>query len=66
MNLLDHWRAANLLIQQHGDDAAAHAMQRALDLRAAGDEQGEAVWLKIFDCIRGLETRRPPPGSMPH
>ncbi len=63
---LDPWRAANLLLQQHGNDAAAHAMQRALDLRAAGDERGAAVWLKVFDCIHDLQRRQPPQGSMPH
>ncbi len=34
MDSLDPYRAANLLIQQHGKDAKAHAVQRVQNMQA--------------------------------
>ena len=42
---LDIWRAAKLLVDQHGADAPIRAAQRADELLAAGDIEGRAVWL---------------------
>jgi hypothetical protein len=39
----DIYRAAKLLIDQHGDDAAIKAAQRADQLLDEGDVQGSAV-----------------------
>lgn len=39
-------RATHLLMRQHGRVAKNHAMQRALDMRMAEDEQGEE-----FGCV---------------
>jgi hypothetical protein len=63
---IDIWRAAKLLIAQHGDQAGAHAMQRLIDMHGAGDEAGEAVWLKIFDSIRDLLRTAPADGESRH
>ena len=45
---LDIYRAANLLLKQHGDEAPIHAAMRADDLLNAGDLEGWAVWLRIL------------------
>jgi hypothetical protein len=63
---IDIWRAAKLLIDHHGEQASAHAMQRAIDMHSAGDEAGEAVWLKIFDSIRDLLRTAPTDGESRH
>jgi hypothetical protein len=40
---IDIWRAANILIKSHGEDAALVAAQRADELLAEGDVEGERV-----------------------
>jgi hypothetical protein len=40
---LDIWRAANLLIKRHGEDAVIVAAQRADELLAKGDVEGERL-----------------------
>jgi hypothetical protein len=68
------WRAANLLIRQHGDNAELAAAQRAdqmhcrpmggsLDLRSKldrGDLEGQTVWKRIRRAI--VELQAPPTG----
>lgn len=66
VNPLDPYRAANLLIAQYGSDASAHAMQRALDMRAAADGPGETVWLRVFDAVLELQRTRPHEGEATH
>jgi hypothetical protein len=55
MHPLDRWRAANLLIQQHGAGAAAHAERRSLELALAGDTEGARAWLRILEAIGELQ-----------
>ncbi len=43
---LDIYRAANELIKQHGEAADIEAAMRADQYLAAGDVEGEAVWLR--------------------
>ena len=52
-------RAANLLITQHGEDAARHAAMRADALLEAGDMAGRRVWLSILEAIEELQRTRP-------
>ncbi|WP_207479612.1 DUF6961 family protein [Arenibaculum pallidiluteum] len=59
----DIYRAANLLIQQHGDEAAIHAAMRADELREQGDEAGYATWKRIVTAIDALQAQSIPPGS---
>ena len=40
---VDIWRAAKLLVDQHGADAPIRAAQRADELLAAGDIEGRAT-----------------------
>ena len=44
---LDIYRAANVLVQQHGQDAPIHAAMRADAMLEAGDLDGYAVWKRI-------------------
>ena len=48
---IDIWRAANLLIGQHGDDAEFVAARRADELLDRGDRDGELVWLRIRRAV---------------
>ncbi len=56
---LDICRAANELIKQFGDAADIEAAMRADERLAAGDLEGEAVWLPIGRAIEELRQREP-------
>jgi hypothetical protein len=53
---LDIWRAANLLINQHGESAAIVAALRADLMLARGDPDGERLWLRIKEAIDDLQA----------
>lgn len=63
MNPKDIWRAANLLIKQHGQDAAIYASERADELLERGDVDGRAVWLRIHAELRELLREQPEDGE---
>ena len=63
---LDIWRAAQATIQQYGDEAGIHAAQRADELMAAGDMEGQAVWHRIEDAIDELQRAAPGTGDLVH
>ena len=54
----DIFRAAKLLIDKHGDDAAIRAAQRADGLLKGGDMDGAAVWRQILEAIDELQRER--------
>jgi hypothetical protein len=54
----DIFRAAKLLMDQHGDDAALRAAQRADDLLEEGDVDGNAVWRRILAAVEELRRGR--------
>ena len=56
---LDIWRAANLVIRQHGEDAEIVAAQRADLMLNRGDREGQLVWLRIRRAIAEWETSEP-------
>ncbi len=56
---LDIFRSANELIKQHGDAADIDAAMRADERLAAGDMEGEAVWLRIVKAVEELRQREP-------
>ncbi len=66
MDSKDIYRSANLLIEQYGGEAKSHAMQRAVDLRAAGDAEGERVWCCVFEAILELQAVQKTPGQALH
>jgi hypothetical protein len=53
---LDIWRAANLLIREHGDDAEIVAARRADEMLERGDHDGQRVWLRIRRAIAELQA----------
>jgi hypothetical protein len=63
---IDVWRSARLLINEHGEGAEFVAAQRADQMIARGNPEGEAMWKKILVAIRELQKNRPPPGDARH
>ena len=63
---LDIYRCANELIKQHGDAADIEAAMRADERLAAGDMEGEAVWLRIVRAIEELLSKERPEGAEVH
>jgi hypothetical protein len=60
---LDIWRAANILVQEHGEEAAIIAAQRADELLAKGDVEGQIVWKRIVRAVAELQKRKPGEGE---
>ena len=56
---IDIYRSANLLIEQHGEDAPIFAAQQADRCLAAGDLDGKAVWMRVIRAIEELQQREP-------
>ena len=54
----DIWRAANLLIREHGADAEIVAARRAGE---RGDHDGKSVWLRIRRAV--VEMQAAPVGK---
>ena len=63
---LDIYRSANELIKQHGDAADIEAAMRADECLAAGDMEGEAVWLRIGKAIEELQSKERPADAEMH
>jgi len=61
---LDIWRTANILVKQHGDDAAIVAAQRADELLERGDLEGQRVWKRIVSAVRELKRSEPLRGEL--
>jgi hypothetical protein len=59
---LDIWRAANLLIRQHGTDAELEAAKRADLMLERGDLDGQSLWRRIRRAI--IELQVPPVGPL--
>ncbi len=56
----------NLGIKQFGDAADIEAAMRADERLAAGDMEGEAVWLRIVKAIEELQSQERPAGAEVH
>jgi hypothetical protein len=54
----DIFRAAKLLIDRHGEEAATFAAGRADLLLEEGDIDGSAVWRRILAAIEELQRGR--------
>lgn len=55
---IDIYRFANLLIQQHGTNAAIQAAMRADDMLARGDVKSTFVWKRIVTAVNELQRRQ--------
>ena len=56
---IDIWRAAQLLIKQHGDTADIAAAQEIDAFAEEGDLDGAAVWRRIQAAVRELAKTEP-------
>ncbi len=48
------WRAANILIKEHGEDAELIAAQRADELLAEGDADGHRFFKAVLEAVTEL------------
>lgn len=60
---VDIWRAAHLLVKRHGADAEIAAAQRADELLAQGDVDGQRIWNRIVAAVRELQRTVPSAGE---
>jgi hypothetical protein len=60
---LDIWRAATLLIEQHGENAQLVALERHAMMLVQQDLAGAEVWSRIRQAIKELQA---PPQGRPH
>ena len=58
----DIWRAAQLMIKRHGEDAAIATAQRADELFNENDLDGAAVWKRIL-AVEELQRVSPKVGE---
>lgn len=59
----DIWRAAQLVIKRHGEDAQVAAAQRADELTQEGDLDGAAVWKRTLQPVEELQRVNPKVGK---
>ena len=52
----DIWRAAALLIREHGGEAAVTAAKRAGEMRDQADWDGQRVWRRIRRAVVKLQA----------
>ena len=57
---IDIWRAAQLMLKRYGDKALEESSARAVELLAAGDDNGAAVWHRIAAAVTQLVNTTPP------
>ena len=55
---IDIWRAADLLVKRHSADAEIVAAQRADELLAQGDLDGQHIWKRIASAVRELQRTK--------
>ncbi len=63
---LDTYRAANLLVKQHGVNAPIEAAMRADAMLEAGDLDGYAVWKRVLRAVEELRGKAPESGVRVH
>ena len=56
---LDIWRCAQLMINNHGDEAALEAAATADEWLSKGNIEAQRVWMRIARAIDDLRTIRP-------
>lgn len=55
---IDIYRSANLLIREHGSNAAIQAAMRADDMLTSGDVDGALTWKRIVVAIDELQRQQ--------
>ena len=60
---LDIYRSANVLIREHGDDAALEAAKHADAMLEKGDLEGLAVWKRIVRAVGEIQRTKQAPSE---
>ena len=63
---IDIYRAANLLVKQHGEDALINAAMRVDAMLEKGDLDGLAVWRRILRAVEESQGTGPKSGDAVH
>ncbi len=63
---LDIYRSANVLIREHGENAALEAAKHADAMLAKGDLEGQVVWKRIVRAVEEIQREEPAPGEPRH
>jgi hypothetical protein len=54
---LDIYRTANVLIREHGKDAALEAAHRADAMLEKGSLDGQRVWKRVLAAVKEIQRR---------
>jgi hypothetical protein len=54
---LDIYRTANVLIREHGDDAALEAAQQADAMLEKGSLDGQRVWKRVLAAVKEIQRQ---------
>ncbi len=63
---IDIFRSANVLIREHGEDAALEAAQRADAMLERGDMEGCAVWKRVLKAVEEMQRKERREGESAH
>jgi hypothetical protein len=59
-DIIDIYRAAKLVIDRHGKEAALYSAARTAVLAGEGDNGGTAIWRRITAAVEELQRERRP------
>jgi hypothetical protein len=54
---LDIYRTANVLIREHGEDAALETAQRADAMLEKGSLDGQRVWKRVLAALKEIQRQ---------
>ncbi len=60
---LDFYRTADVLIREHGEDAALEAAQRADAMLEKGSLDGQRVWKQVLAAVKEIWRQEPRAGE---
>jgi hypothetical protein len=63
---LDIYRSAQVLIREHGEDAALDATTRAIAMLDKGDLDRYAVWKRILRAVEEIQRKERDPNESMH
>ena len=63
---LDIYRTAQVLIREHGEDAALEAAQRADAMLEKGHMEGRATWKRVLKAVEEMQRKERREGEAAH
>jgi hypothetical protein len=60
---IDVFRTANVLIREHGEDAAMEAAQRADAMLEKGSVDGQRMWRRVLAAVKEIQRQEPREGE---